>query len=199
MFRSHKARTIIIFLAIVAIGYAIVRWSDGQGGVPQDFTGARTQGALIAENIVNLSNQSTATLDKVSKLDNEGNYKDALTLTTGLVTQSAQIRNQAVALSEQIATMTQALSGVSNLSARQDALEAISDQVALLNQLVSYSADLGSLLGVLRERFTGAYGTTAKVQALVDQVNTDVNAINNFNAQAEKAMAKFDAREGGQQ
>jgi DNA repair ATPase RecN len=197
MFWSRKTKIILGFVAVVAVGYGIVRWTQGSGGVPQEFTSARMQGALIAANIVDLSNQSTATLAQVNNLDQEGNYKDALSLTTTLVTQSGDIRDQAVALSMQIETMTKALSGISDLNARQAALEAISNQLALLNQLISYSADLGQLLDTLRNRFTGADGTTTKVNALVNQINTDVNAINNFNSQAKQAMDKFDTIEAG--
>lgn len=197
MFWSRKTKIILGFVAVVAVGYGIVRWTQGSGGIPPGFTTARMQGALIAENIVTLSNQSTATLAQVNELDKAGDYKTALSLTTNLVTQSGDIRTQAVALSTQIATMTQALSGVSDLNAQQDALEAISDQLALLNQLVSYSADLGSLLDTLRNRFTGADGTAATVNTLVNQINTDVNAINNFNSQAKQAMDKFDSITAG--
>ena len=197
MLRSRKIKIIIGFIVVVAIGYGIARWTEGSSGVPEAFTTAREQGALIAENIVTLSGQSTVTLEQVNELDKEGNYKAALALTTSVVSESSAIRTQAVSLSGQIATMTQALSGISDFNARQAALEAISNQLALLNQLVGYSADLGQLLDVLRNRFTGASGTSVQVDALVNQINTDVNAVNNFNNQAKQAMSKFDSVESG--
>jgi len=192
MFWSRKTKIILGFVAVVAAGYAVVRWTQGMGGVPQGFTTARMQGAIIAQNIVNLSNQSTADLLKVNELDKAGDYTEALSLTTNLVAQSQEIRDQAVALSAQIGDMTKALSDISDFNARQAALESISNRLALINQLISYSADLSQLLDVLRSRFTGADGTSVKVTALVNQINTDVNAINNFNSQAGQAMDRFD-------
>jgi hypothetical protein len=150
------------------------------------------QGAIIAENIVSLSNQSTAELQKVNQDDKSGDYSDALTLTTSLITQSQQLRNQAVSLSGQIEDMTKALSSINSFPAQQAALESISSRLALINQLVNYSGDLGNLLQILQNRFTGNGATNAEVQSAVNQINTDVNAINNFNAQANQAMQQFD-------
>lgn len=190
---SRRTKIITAFIAIVALGYAVARLTQGSGGVPPGFTSARLQGAIIAQNIVNLSNQSTADLEKVSDLDQKQNYAEALSLTAELVARSQEIRDQAVALSTQIGEMTKALSEISDFSARQAALESISSRLALINQLINYSADLSKLLDVLRNRFAGTGGTNAEVQALVNQINTDVNAINAFNGQAGQAMDRFDA------
>lgn len=192
MWASRRTKYILIFVAILTVGYGVVRFVQGESGVPQDFTDARMQGAIIAQNIVNLSNQSTATLGQINALDQKQDYSNALTLTTGLVTQSQDIRDQAVQLSTQIEGMTKALSSISDVNAQQAALESIANRLALINQLINYSGDLGKLLNVLQDRFTGKGGTNAEVTALVNQINTDVNAINNFNAQAGQAMDRFD-------
>ncbi len=190
---SHRTKIIIAFIAVVAAGLTVVVLTrSAASGIPQDFTDARLQGAIIAQNIVNLSNQSTADLEKVSNLDQEQNYAAAITLTTNLVSQSQEIRDQAVALSAQIGQMTKALSEISNFDARQAALESISSRLALINQLINYSGDLGRLEQLLSSRFAGAGGNPTEVQALVNQINTDVNAINNFNSQAGQAMDRFD-------
>ncbi len=193
MLGSRRVKIVIIFVVIVALGYAIVRWTQGSGGVPQDFTDSRMQGAIIAQNIVNLSNQSTDALAQVNALDQKQDYTSALAITANLVTQSQDIRDQAVQLSTQVGQMTTALSNISDFNARQAALESISDRLALINQLINYSGDLGKLADVLRGRFSGQGGTNAQVAALVNQINTDVNAINNFNSQAGQAMDRFDA------
>lgn len=193
MLASRRTKAVLIFGGIVVLGYVVVRLVQGSGSVPQDFTDARMQGAIIAQNIVNLSNQSTATLEQVNTLDQKQDYVDALALTTNLVTQSQQIRDQAVALSGQVGAMTTALSGISDINAQQAALESISSRLALINQLINYSGDLGKLLDTLRSRFTGQGGTNTQVQTLVNQINTDVNAINSFNSQAGQAMDRFDA------
>jgi hypothetical protein len=189
---SRRTKLILAFTAIVIFGYAIVKLTQGKGGVPQDFTDARLQGAIIAQNIVNLSNQSTDDLAQVDALDSKKDYANALALTANLVTRSQEIRDQAVALSTQVGAMTKALSEISDFNARQAALESISSRLALINQLINYSSDLARLMDMLRSRFSGAGGTGPEVQALVNQINTDVNAINNFNSQAGQAMDRFD-------
>ena len=189
---SRRTKTILAFLLLVTAGYASVKFLQGGNQVPKDFTDARLQGAAIALDIVTLSAQSTNDLQKVNQYDKQGDYTDALTLTTDLVVQSQQIRDRAVALSNQIGNMTKSLSSLSS-DAQQAALEAITSRLALVTQLINYSGDLETLLDTLRSRFTGAPTPAGKVQALVNQINTDVAAVNNFNAQATQAMVQFDS------
>ncbi len=191
---SRRTKTILVFLILVTTGYGVARFLQGENNrVPQDFTDARLQGAAIAENIVTLSTQSTNDLGQVNQYDKSGDYTDALTLTTKLVAQSQEIRNQAIALSTQVGDMAKALSSINSQDARQAALDAITNRLALVDQLVNYSNDLDALLNTLRNRFVGQPTTAGSVQALVNKINTDVAAVNNFNAQATQSMAKFDA------
>jgi len=189
---SRSTKIIVVFVILVIAGYGIAIYWSNRNQVPIAFTNARLQGALISQEIVDISNSSTAELAQVNKDDQSGDYTDALTLTTNLVNQSEQMRNQAVDLSNQIGSMTQSLSDINSFQAQQAALEAISSRLALINQLINYSGDLDKLLLVLQARFSGRPESNATVQGLVNQINTDVNAINNFNAQGEQAMQQFD-------
>jgi hypothetical protein len=193
-FTRNKA--IIAFIVVIVAGYALVLFWQSKNQVPVAFVNARAQGAIIAESIVTTSNQSTATLEQVSQDDQDGDYKDALTLVTGMVSQSATLRNQAIDLSNQIQQMTESLSGVHSLAAQQAALEAISSHLAVINQLINYSGDLSNLLTALQAKFSGQPSNGQQIQSLVNQINTDVNAINNFNNQATQAMQQFDTIEG---
>ncbi len=189
---SRRKKIVISFIVVIIAGYAFARFWQGTR-IPQDFSDARLRGAAIAANIVTLSTQSTNDLTKVNEYDKQADYTNALTLTTDLVVRSQEIRNQAIDLSKQIGKMTEALPSISSPDARQAALESISSRLALVNQLINYSNDLGSLLNTLRDRFIGNPTPAGRVQMLVDQINTDVTAVNNFNAQATQAMARFDA------
>src|SRR5580700_7534810 len=99
---SRRTKAIAAFLIVIVAGYAIARFWQSENQIPAAFTGARAQGAIIAENIVDTSNESTAELQKINQLDQEGEYSQALTLTNGLITQSEDLRNQAVQLSAQV-------------------------------------------------------------------------------------------------
>jgi hypothetical protein len=191
---SRRTKVVIAFIAVVVAGYAIALFWQSQNQIPVAFTNAQAQGAIIAQNIVTLSNQSNATLEQVNADDAKGDYKDALTLVSGMVTQSEDLRNQAVDLSNQVQQMTQALSSVNSVPAQQAALSAISSHLALINQLINYSGDLGNLLDTLQARFEGQPlpAGSQSIAAQVNQINTDVNAINNFNTQATQEMQQFD-------
>lgn len=183
---------LIVFVLLVGGGYTAVHFLWNSGGVPQAFTDARMKGALISQNIVNLSNQSTLDLAKIDEYDMQGNYTEALNLSTDVVKQSQEIRDQAVELSGQVEEMTKALSDIDSLDARQAALESISNRLALLSRLINYSGYLGQLLDALRSNFTGKTYDSKTVALLVDQINAEVQAINNFNDQAGQAMDRFD-------
>jgi hypothetical protein len=192
---SRRTKIIGAFVIVVALGYGFAKFWETQNQIPTDFTAARQQGAIIAQTIVNSSNQSTADLRQINQYDQQGDYKDALALTTQLISQSADLRNQAVQLSTQVSQMTKDLSSISSVPAQQAALESISSRLALINELITYSNDLDHLLAVLQARFSGQSQANGDVQGIVNQINTDVNAINNFNAQAGQAMDKFDSIE----
>ena len=191
---SRQTKIIAVFLALIAVG-AITAWYYRKNSVPQDFTQAREQGALIAQNIVNLSDQSTNELTQVNNLDKSGDYTNALVLTTQIITQNQTLHDQAISLSVQVGAMTKSLPEISSANAQQAALDSISSRLALVSELVDYSDDLQKLLVVLQNHFTGATTEPGDVQAMVDQINTDVNAINNFNVQAQQSMSDFDTLE----
>jgi hypothetical protein len=192
---SRRTKVITAFIIIVAVGYGLAIFWQSLNKVPASFTAARLQGAIIGQTIVNTSNQSTDELNAINKYDQEGDYADALASTTDLINQSAGLRSEAVQLSTQVSQMTKDLSDINSAPAQQAALESISSRLALINELISYSNDLDRLLFVLQARFSGKPQPDGVVTGIVNQINTDVNAINNFNAQAGQAMDKFDSIE----
>ncbi len=103
---SRRTKIIAAFIIIVAVGYGLVLFWQSQNGVPANFTVARTQGAIIAQTIVNDSNQSTDELNAINKYDQEGDYTDALASTTALINQSTGLRTEAVQLAAQVQKMS---------------------------------------------------------------------------------------------
>jgi len=189
-FMRYKKTTLAALVIGVGI-YFVSRAGFSRTTVPPEFEQARLQGALIAENIVGLSRQSADSLQKVNEFDQQGNFAEASNLTQELIKQSQDIRNKAVELSGQLEKMTQALSKINSFEARQAALESITNRLALINRLINYSASLGDLLGALSARFSGNPGKH-DVQSIVNQINAEATAINNFNLQAGQAMERFD-------
>lgn len=194
---SRRTNIIAAFVIILAMGYGLALFWQWQNKVPASFTAARLQGAIIAQTIVNNSNQSTVALDAINKYDQEGDYTDALASTTALINQSAGLRDEAVQLSAQVTQMTNDLPSIKSAEAQQAALQSITVRLAVINELITYSNDLDHLLAVLRSRFSGTPQPNTEVASIVTQINADVNLINTFNAQAGQAMDKFDSIEKG--
>jgi len=184
---------VLVVLFLGGGGYFLSRFFDFSAGIPPQFVDARFQGALIAQNIVNLSNESVLDLVEINKFDQSKNFTEAINLTTEVVKQSQEIRDQAVELSSQVEIMTKALSEITSFEARQAALEAIASRLALISRLINYSGYLGQLLDTLRIRFDGGKVKSGEVTLLIDQINAEVRAINAFNNQSTQAMERFDA------
>ncbi len=179
----------VIGLVIAAIiGFKFLSPS----GIPKEFTDSRIQGAMIAQDIVNLSNQSVDDIGKINQLDKQGNLLEATNVALETIQKSKDIRTQAVELSNQVSKMTASLSSIESFEARQAALEAISNRLALISRLINYSDYLNQLLQALQEKFAGRAGDE-KVQEAIVQINAEVTAINNFNTQSTQAMNRFDA------
>ncbi|MGD1002967.1 MAG: hypothetical protein ABR884_00110 [Minisyncoccia bacterium] len=192
---SRRTKIIAAFIIIVAVGYGLVLFWQWQNGVPASFTAARVQGAIIAQTIVNDSNQSTDELNAINKYDQEGDYTDALASTTALINQSAGLRNEAVQLAAQVQQMSTDIPNIKSADAQQAAVQSMTNRLAVINELITYSNDLDHLLAVLQSRFSGTPQPNTEVANIVSQINADVNMINNFNTTAGQAMDKFDSIE----
>jgi hypothetical protein len=192
---SRRTKIIAAFIIIIAVGYGLVLFWKSKNGVPANFTAARTQGAIIAQTIVNDSNQSTDELNAINKYDQEGDYTDALASTTALISKNTGVRAEAVQLAAQIQQMSAEISNIKSTDAQQAAVQSMTNRLALINELLTYSNDLNHLLTVLQSRFSGTPQSNDEVASIVTQINADVNTINNFNAQAGQAMDKFDSIE----
>jgi DNA repair ATPase RecN len=160
--------------------------------VPGAFTASRIEGASIAEVVVGLSNKLSEDLEKVSELDRNARYDEALAQTDILIKQNEEIRKEAMRLAKEMEEMAKVLSEIEPAEARQAALDSISNRLALISRLITYSDKLQELLGVLRNRFSATGQTDQRVRVIIDEINAEVTAINNFNKVATEAMERFD-------
>jgi len=189
-------RTVKIIISFLAVAITAVVYLATQSqlakAVPASFSDARMQGALISQTIVDLSNKLQGDLGQVNELDKNKKTAEALELTSKLIEQSQEIRQQAVDLSREMETMAKSLPEIKSEEARLAAVNAISSRLLLIDKLVSYSSYLTELLQTLRDRFAGSTVSQEQVGALIEKVNAEVTAINNFNRQASASMERFD-------
>jgi len=187
--KRHKI--LLAFLVIVG-GVYLASFGFSSNAVPKEFSEARLQGALISQVIVDKSNEISSDLEKVSKLESQRNFDEALTVTLGLIKKSQELRAEALKLSNQLEKMSLNVSGVDQREAKEAALEAIANQLALINRLLNYSEYLAQLLTTLKDKFLG-YPYYTSVPDLIEKINSEVKEINNFNYLATSAMNRFDA------
>ncbi len=191
LYFSRRTKIFFAVAGVAAIGFFGIRLWSTTNKIPKEFTEARIQGAVISQNIINLSNQSAKDLEDINRLDREQNFSQATDVALKAIQESQEIRSQAVALSNQVSRMTRALSAIDSFNARQAALESIASRLALISRLINYSDYLNQLLNTLQARFSGQTGDH-RVEGIISQINAEVTAINNFNNQATQAMGRFD-------
>jgi len=190
---SRKNKLYIGFVVIVIAGYITYKVILASTfGTPKDFSEARERGALISQDIVNLSNELKDNLTEINRLDKEGNITDALQKTTDLATKSIEIRSKAVELSGELERMTSSLPKIKKEESKQAVLDSVSSRLALISRLINYSDYVYQLLSTLRDRFTNQYVEYGKVDSLITKINDEVRAVNSFNQSAISAMEEFD-------
>src|SRR3989344_1554750 len=188
----RKVRILIIFLVIITLCYFVIRFFFVQArNVPPDFLKARQEAASIALVIVGMSDQSATNIDKISELDAEKKYREALTLVTDEIQRNNEARQKAIELSNQLEVMANNLSGIYPASSAQVALQAVSSETTLISRLITYNDYLNQLLNVLRRKFAGQVDGD-EVPQLVQKINNEAQAINDLNREFNDQMKIFD-------
>lgn len=161
--------------------------------VPSDFTDARVRGAAIAENVMVLSKKTLGRLDAIAEHDRNRRTAEALLLVSQEVLESGKMREEAARLASQLERMARALPSIKPEVARQLATEAISAEVALVSRLMTHNALLAELFDILKMKLESrASNVDGRVNELINQINSEAGAINQFNKRFRDALEEFD-------
>lgn len=182
----------VVFIGLILAGYFLGTWRLDSSSPPAEFTSARLRGAVISQDIVNLSNEISEDLETINRLDNEGKFREALSAVVPLLEKTSNLKKKAADLSTELEKMTASLFKVKSQEAQRAAMESITNRMALISRLLSYSDYMSRLTETLRLRFIDA-STSQSVAEIVRQINAEITAINNFNRAAGQAMDRFDA------
>ena len=189
----RRIRLLVLFILVILIAYFIVRFLPLEiRKIPKDFLKARQEASLIAEKIVNLSDESRAKLEEIAKLDRDRDYTNALILISKEIERNREARDRGIELAAHLEIMAKNLAQISPASSGQRALEAVSSETALISRLITYNDYLTQLLEVLREKFLGR-NNGDKVPELIEKINNEARAINDLNRKFNEAMKEFDS------
>ena len=177
MKKSFRGTILLLgsFLALYLAGYFLL----GKSFVPNEFLEARNRSALVAKEIVALTDVSIQNLDKISLHERKNNYPRALILVKEELENSKKSRVKAADLAKEIGHMTEAIGGITPTKTRNLATDAVRDEVALITHLIVYNDLLNSLLQLLELTFSGpiSHGSD-EVQTLIKNMNQEVKEIN---------------------
>src|SRR3989338_2457030 len=198
-FRIRKRHLRSVATAIVAGFLLYVAWTFFAGPrphVPNEFNAARLQGALIAQEIVDVVSESNDRLYLISTYDVGGDYRAALDLSARALEENKAVADSAVSLSKQLEVMLRNLEQVYPPEAQTKAQGAILAEVQLINKLISYSQLLSQLLEELRLKLkahlNGVASPGIEIQTRVDEINREIRNINALNQEFIESMKEFD-------
>lgn len=184
--------------ALVVLGLAAVfiflgyRWFS-KSFVPPAFLEARSRAAGAAKEIINLTENSIQTLDKISFYDRQYNFEPALTLVREELERAKKSRQKTTALTKEIGNMAKAVAGIAPARARSLATEAVRDEVDLISHFIVYNDILNGLLQTLEYKFSGDIRyDSEEVQVLIKNMNQEAREVNRLNNLFNQKMQELD-------
>lgn len=190
----QKVRYFVIFLVAIILLYLVVAFASVSAKkVPAEFLTARQQASVIAQDIVNISKDSSGKLTEISQLDKDANYADAIVLVVNEMKRSAEMREKALGLSLQLETMAKNISQIKPDESARLAVEAVSIQTTIINRLFTYNDYFSQLLSILQNKFLGKEtNSSEKINELVAKINEEARTINELNDKFNALLGRFD-------
>lgn len=191
----RRFRILILFLLIILTAYFIIRFfTPNSKIVPDEFLKARQEASLIAKEIIAVSAEINENLNKVSELDSQKQYSEALVIISTERERNWLTREKAINLSIKLVAMAENISVIEPSSAGQIALQAVSLETALIGRLINYNDYLNQLFEILREKFLNPEESNAdgKISELIGKINEEAKMINELDGNFNELMAKFD-------
>ncbi|KKR88981.1 MAG: hypothetical protein UU85_C0007G0025 [Candidatus Wolfebacteria bacterium GW2011_GWA2_42_10] len=192
----RRVKIFCVFILIVLAVYLLVYFlTPVAQNVPEEFLRARQEASLIAKDIIFISSQTADNINKISDLDRDKNYTEALNLISAELNNNREARNKAVNLSAQLEIMTKNISQISPPVVSQIALEAVGSETTLISRLITYNDYLVQLLGILQKKFLGQEkNSNEKITELISKINEEAKAINNLDKNFNDLMKQFDGQ-----
>lgn len=181
-----------IFILIIGAAYIFLGIVSSKKVVLTDeFTNSRLQTALIAGDVIKISNEIKDNISKINVLDENKQYKEAFNLLNETNLKILDISKKAIELSKELEKMTKELNNIKASGAEPYVISAVSNRLAIISRLINYRDYLFQLNLALEDRFYGK-NNRDQIQYLIDKINSEVDAINQANNQANIDMEKFD-------
>jgi predicted PurR-regulated permease PerM len=190
----RRMRILIIFLLIVAaVGLIVKTFTPETKNTPKEFLETRQEASLIAKDIIDISSRTAENIKKISDLDKNKEYTEALNLISEELNNNRLARENAISLSAKLEIMAKNVSQISPAAAGQIAIQAISSETTLISRLITYNDYLIKLLEILQAKFLEKEkNANDKIADLIEKINDEARAINDLNNNFNNLMTEFD-------
>ncbi len=181
---------IIVLIAIILFSYfALVRSGSI---IPDDFSNARQLAWNYSQIIAGAVKDTPQNLKLIQQLESAGKSTEALNVLIEEAKKNASAQDAAIKLSGELETMAKEIPNIEPQKSGEAALVAISSETTLIYKLVAYNNYISNLLELLRQKLTGKLFGVAKINSVIDSINSEIDEINGLNAQFVNYMNSFD-------
>ena len=190
-----KFRFFLIFLIVIGLSLGV--WSlffSRDNYIPQSFIDARRTSAIVGDQIIGLSSESSDGISKIQKFQEDKKYNEALDAIVAERKRVSNMRDKGSELLQSLSAMTQSVSEIGPEASRTAALQDINYDTGIVNHLISYNEDLDQLLQIIASRVLYGEDITAGFKDLITKINGEIGTINDLNKKFTEAM---DALEKG--
>lgn len=184
--RYHYLLALLIILGVPLGIWRLFFYEDR--ALPQAFIDSRHQSALVAAEIVSMSNDSAKEIDNIKNLEAQRRYIEALDATNNEIGRVAAMRDKGSALLGELTNMTNVLSQVRPDTSRETALRAINYETSIVNHLISYNYGLDQLLRFIAYRLSYGGDNSSGIRDVIDKINLEIKTIEDLNNQFNAAM-----------
>lgn len=184
-----RFRFFLFFLIVIGLSLGV--WSlfvPNDNYIPQSFIDARRASAIVGDQIIGLSSESSAGIGEIQKLQEDKKYNEALDAIVAERKRVADMRDKGSELLKNLSAMTQSVSLIRPEASRAAALQAINYETGIVNHLISYNEDLDQLLQLIAAKVLYGEDIADRFNDLIVKINGEIETINDLNKKFTEAM-----------
>lgn len=190
-FRNTIKKLKLLLIAFVVLGLSLGAWSvfsSRYDYIPQSFIDAKRETAIVGDQIVGLSSESSSGIEKIQKLQASQKYSEALEAVNAEKGRVTDMRNKASDLLINLSLMTQSVSEISPETSRTAALQAINYETGIVSHLLIYNESLDKLLQLITSHVLYGEDVVAEFNDTIEKTNAEISTINDLNNKFTEAM-----------
>ena len=192
----RRKRIFLGVATVITIGLGVYAWQTMRQPValPQDFLRARREAGAISAQVVAITGDVHTIVGEINATERAGAHDEARARIADARAKNETARQLTLELTNRLRVLAESFGEIPSPQSQRLALQAVSAELAVAGEYLMYTSNLNAFFDALA--VTAGNSTTDQarlVQEALDAVNGSAARINELNAAALAALARFDA------